>query len=390
MAVITLESLTKRYAGGVNAVDNLNLEVQDGEFLVLVGPSGCGKSTALKMIAGLEEITDGDIFIDGELVNELTPRERDIAMVFQSYALYPHMTVFDNIGFSLQIAKQPRKEIKKRVHEVARILQLEELLNRKPGNLSGGQRQRVAMGRAIIREPAVFLLDEPLSNLDAKLRVQMRSEIAQIQRRVRVTTIYVTHDQVEAMTMGDRVALMKDGVLQQVDTPDNIYNKPANSYVASFIGSPSMNLFHARIELKAGDPTLILGNQELTLPQSVLDAHPTLSQHLGTDVIAGVRPEDLEDVSLVPDHPEKQRLKAPVVVTESLGSDHMVHFAIDASIAKVLDQDSLDELVVPIDAKGICIGRFGARSQVKVDDPIDIAVACDRLHFFDNASGKAI
>ena len=388
MSRVTLSGLTKRYAGGVTAVDNLSIDVEDGEFLVLVGPSGCGKSTALKMIAGLEEVSGGEVWIGGEMVNDYAARDRDIAMIFQSYALYPHMTVFDNIAFPLQIAKLPKAEITSRVADVARILQLEPYLQRRPGNLSGGQRQRVAMGRAIIRQPAVFLMDEPLSNLDAKLRVQMRSEIAQIQDRLKVTTVYVTHDQVEAMTMGDRVALMRDGVLQQIDTPTNIYNRPANTFVASFIGSPSMNLYRARLERAGDGGRLVLGQSELSVPASVFQEHPGLEGSVG-EIIAGIRPEDMDDASLVPNHPADQRLRAPVVLTESLGSDQMVHFTVDAPVAKVADQDSLDEIVVG-GGSGVCIGRFSARSAVRAGETIDIAVDCARLHFFDAASGLAI
>lgn len=387
MATISLSNFTKRYDNEITAVDQVNLEVSDGEFLVLVGPSGCGKSTALKMIAGLEEITEGEARINGAIVNDLPSKDRDIAMVFQSYALYPHMTVFDNIAFPLQISRRPKAEIKERVQDVARILQLEELLGRRPGRLSGGQRQRVAMGRAIIRKPAVFLMDEPLSNLDAKLRVQMRSEIAQIQRRLGVTTIYVTHDQVEAMTMGDRVALMRNGVLQQVDTPDNIYNLPANTFVASFIGSPSMNLFQAELEHGKHSVLLKLGSQTLELPDSI--GKPLLDKIEG-EVIVGIRPEDLEDWRILPGHPESQTLDVPVILVESLGSDHMVHFGVDAPMAKVTDQDSLEELAVSDETSGVCIGRFSARSNAKMGENASVAVACDRLHFFDSKSGRAI
>jgi multiple sugar transport system ATP-binding protein len=310
-------------------------------------------------------------------------------MVFQSYALYPHMTVFDNIAFPLQIAKLPKPEIAQRVAEVAKILQLEPYLKRRPGNLSGGQRQRVAMGRAIIRQPAVFLMDEPLSNLDAKLRVQMRSEIAQIQDRLKVTTVYVTHDQVEAMTMGDRVALMKDGVLQQIDTPTAIYNHPANTFVASFIGSPSMNLYRGRLESDgARGGRLSLGQSQLAVPASIYAEHPALAGRTG-EIIAGIRPEDMDDAQLAPNHPADQRLRAPVVLTESLGSDQMVHFTMDAPVAKVADQDSLDQIQVA-GGTGVCIARFGARSTAKAGEIIDIAVDCSRLHFFDAASGLAI
>ena len=387
---MTLSGLTKRYAGGVTAVDNLSIEIADGEFLVLVGPSGCGKSTALKMIAGLEEITAGEVSIGGEVVNDYAARDRDIAMVFQSYALYPHMTVFDNIAFSLQIAKVPKKEITERVTAVARILQLDADLTRKPGNLSGGQRQRVAMGRAIIRQPSVFLMDEPLSNLDAKLRVQMRSEIAQIQRRLKVTTIYVTHDQVEAMTMGDRVALLRDGVLQQIDTPANIYNNPANTFVASFIGSPAMNLYKARLEGSSEACALRLGDASLAVPATVFAGRPGLTGRIGGDIVVGIRPEDMDDAALVPAHPKDQQLNATVVLTEQLGSDQMVHFSIDAPIARVADQDTLDDIVVTDRATSICIARFGARSTARPGQAVTVAVACDRLHFFDAATGLAI
>ena len=390
MANVQLRSLTKQYAGGVTAVSGLSLDIADGEFVVLVGPSGCGKSTALKMIAGLEAITAGEVLIGDEVVNDFAARDRDIAMVFQSYALYPHMTVFDNIAFSLQIAKRPKKEIAARVGEVARILQLEDYLKRRPGNLSGGQRQRVAMGRAIIRQPSVFLMDEPLSNLDAKLRVQMRSEIAQIQRRLKTTTIYVTHDQVEAMTMGDRVALMRDGVLQQIDTPSNIYNKPANTFVASFIGSPSMNIYRGQLEGSVENCTLLLGNSRLAVPALIFAGRPLLAAKIGGEIIAGIRPEDMEDAALAPEHPRDQRLTAPVVITESLGSDQMVHFALDAPAAKVADQDTLDEIVVTEGVKSICIARFGARSTAVAGQTVEVAVACDRMHFFDAASGLAI
>ncbi len=391
MATVRLKNIVKEYArGGLKAVDNLSLDIAEGEFLVLVGPSGCGKSTALKMIAGLEEVTGGEVWIGDEVVNDLAPRDRDIAMVFQSYALYPHMTVFDNIAFSLQIANIPKKEIATRVAEVARILQLENYLKRRPGNLSGGQRQRVAMGRAIIRQPAVFLMDEPLSNLDAKLRVQMRSEIAQIQRRLQVTTIYVTHDQVEAMTMGDRVALMRDGVLQQIDTPAAIYNQPANTFVASFIGSPAMNLFRARLEGDAADCTLILGSHRLAVPAAAFEGRPGLAAKVDSEIIVGIRPEDLEDAALVPQHPQDQRLRATVVVTEQLGSDQMVHFAMDAPSAKVADQDTLDTVVVSSSKADVCIARFGARSQAQRDQTVEVAVSCDRMHFFDAVTGLAM
>ncbi len=389
MARVTLDNLTKTYAGGVTAVDQLSLDVRDGEFLVLVGPSGCGKSTALKMIAGLEEISGGEVKIADEVVNDFAARDRDIAMIFQSYALYPHMTVFDNIAFPLQINHVPKAEIAERVKQVAKTLQLEDYLTRRPGKLSGGQRQRVAMGRAIIRQPAVFLMDEPLSNLDAKLRVQMRSEIAQIQKRLNVTTIYVTHDQVEAMTMGDRVALLNEGVLQQVDTPNNIYNKPNNTFVASFIGSPSMNLFRARLSGEGDNVTLELGSHRLAVPASVIAAHAKLQATGVRDVIVGIRPEDMDDAALNPSHPANQRLTSKVLITESLGSDQMVHFGVDAPVAKVTDADMIDDIIAD-GTTGICIGRFDARSAAQPGQTVEVAVRCDRLHFFDATSGVAL
>jgi multiple sugar transport system ATP-binding protein len=391
MAEVILKNLVKAYdEGGPRAVNDMSLEIADGEFLVLVGPSGCGKSTALKIIAGLEEPTSGEVLIGSENVNDYAPRDRDIAMVFQSYALYPHMSVFDNIAFPLQIAGLPKTEIKEKVSEVARILQLEEYLARKPGKLSGGQRQRVAMGRAIIRQPSVFLMDEPLSNLDAKLRVQMRTEIAQIQRRLGVTTIYVTHDQVEAMTMGDRVVLMRDGVLQQVDSPKNIYDNPSNTFVASFIGSPSMNLFRSQIEKNGGNIQLRIGEQTLPIPESSLA--PNLHHHAERDneLIIGIRPENIEDATLVPQQSKNQILKAPVVLTESLGSDHMVHFTLDAPPAKIVDQDMIEEVVVHDNETTVCIGRFDARSTVRAGEEIEVAISSEHLHFFDAQTGEAI
>jgi multiple sugar transport system ATP-binding protein len=318
-------------------VDGLDLDIADGEFLVLVGPSGCGKSTALRMIAGLEEVSDGAVWIGDSFVNDVHPKDRNIAMVFQNYALYPHLSVFDNIAFPLQIAKLPKAEIKARVEEAARILELTEYLKRRPGQLSGGQRQRVAMGRAIVRKPAVFLMDEPLSNLDAKLRVQMRAEIARLQHRLGVTTIYVTHDQVEAMTMGDRVALLKDGVLQQVDTPSGIYDRPNNMFVAAFIGSPSMNLLWADlIALSAEGGTLRLGSNVLSLPSSLLELRPGLAAYVGRPLVIGMRPEDIEDADQQPPRPISWRLNSTVELVELLGSDTILHFSLDAQHAAVI------------------------------------------------------
>src|SRR5215203_5572628 len=323
MAEIQFKGITKRYPDGFEAVKGLNLDIEDGEFMILVGPSGCGKSTALRMIAGLEDITDGELVIDGERVNDLAPRDRDIAMVFQNYALYPHMTVRDNMGFALKLAKEPKEEIDRRVNEAAKILDLEQHLERKPANLSGGQRQRVAMGRAIVRSPKAFLMDEPLSNLDAKLRVQMRTEVARIQQRLGTTTVYVTHDQVEAMTLGDRVAVMRGGVIQQVDSPKNLYEKPQNLFVAGFIGSPSMNFLPARLD---GDV--------IKLPFGDAPIPEALRGRLGGDgkgreVIAGVRPEHFEDASVEPDRPG-MRFTAPVSVVESMGSELYAYFDVEA------------------------------------------------------------
>ena len=291
MATVGLEQINKLYPNGFHAVKDLDLEVRDGEFMVLVGPSGCGKTTALRMVAGLEDISSGTLRIGGRPVNDVTPKDRDIAMVFQNYALYPHLSVADNIGFALKQRKMPKPQIAAKVNETAEILGLTEWLGRKPGQLSGGQRQRVAMGRAIVREPAVFLMDEPLSNLDAKLRVQMRAEVARIQRRINVSTIYVTHDQVEAMTMGDRVAVMRGGELQQCDTPQVLYDRPDNMFVAAFIGSPAMNLYEATVG--EGGRSVVLGSQAIDLPQSVVVAHAGLASYAGQKIVLGLRPEHL-------------------------------------------------------------------------------------------------
>ena len=394
MASVVLENLTKSYGNGaVSAVNRLSLEIVDGEFLVLVGPSGCGKSTALRMIAGLEEITGGEVSIDGEVVTDVHAKDRDIAMVFQNYALYPHMTVYDNIAFALQIAKRPKPEIDQRVQEVARILQLEPYLKRRPGQLSGGQRQRVAMGRAIIREPAVFLMDEPLSNLDAKLRVQMRSEIARIQDRLGVTTIYVTHDQVEAMTMGDRVALMKDGVLQQVDSPANIYGRPANVFVASFIGSPAMNLLMGRLGAQdAAGAMLEIGSHRLRVPPEVFAQRPALARHAGREIIAGIRPEDMEDAGLVTGHSPDRKLTVEIDLAEALGSDNIVHFGIDAPAPEIEDPDALADITKTLGRGNTspCVARFSAKSGVRTGQTVQVAVDCERLQFFDAATGLAI
>ena len=381
MATVTLNNIDKIYPNGFQAIHGLDLEIADTEFLVLVGPSGCGKSTALRMIAGLEEISGGTMMIGDKAVNDVEPKDRDIAMVFQNYALYPHMSVRDNIGFALKLAKVPKAEIADRVEEAARILELTEQLEKKPGQLSGGQRQRVAMGRAIVRQPSAFLMDEPLSNLDAKLRVQMRAEIARLQRDLGVTTVYVTHDQVEAMTMGDRVAVLKDGYLQQVDSPQNLYDRPDNVFVAAFIGSPSMNLHEAALS----GTSLTLGSHTIELHADVFEKRPGLKAHDGKNVIIGFRPEDLEDSSLAPDEKKGATFPAMVTLTEALGSEIIVHFELDAPKVDAGDPDAVDDLT-----ENTAVGRFDPRSRVMLGDTIEIAVNTINLHFFDAESRSAI
>jgi multiple sugar transport system ATP-binding protein len=373
MASITLDKIGKRY-GAVQIIDGLDLAIRDGEFLVLVGPSGCGKSTALRMIAGLEEISSGMLSIGERVVNSVDPKDRDIAMVFQSYALYPHMTVYDNIGFPLRMAGVPKDEADRLIRDAARSLELSNHLDRKPGQLSGGQRQRVAMGRAIVRKPSAFLMDEPLSNLDAKLRVQMRAEIARLQKKLGVTTVYVTHDQVEAMTMGDRVAVLKGGYLQQVDRPQTLYDRPANVFVAGFIGSPAMNLYQGRL---SGD-RLTLGSQELTLPDAVFAARPSLNGSTNRPLTVGIRPEDLEDAAFAPP-PAGGALKVEIVLVESLGAELIVHFIIDAVPVDAGDPDAVKE----IGGAHASVARFDPRSGVKTGETVTAAVTLEKLHFFD-------
>ena len=341
MAGVTFDGVSKVYPDGTRAVDGMSLDIKDGEFMVLVGPSGCGKTTALRMLAGLEDISEGRIVIGDRVVNHVPSRDRDIAMVFQSYALYPHLSVYENIAFGLRVKKVPKDEIDKRVKDAARILDLEPLLGRKPRALSGGQRQRVAMGRAIVRHPQAFLMDEPLSNLDAKLRVQTRAEIAKLQHDLGVTTIYVTHDQVEALTMGDRVAVMRKGQLQQVDGPQELYDRPLNLFVAGFIGSPGMNLLEATLEQTGGHYAVRLGSQTLALDDEAVASHPALEGYVGREIILGIRPEDLEDATLATDAPSDRRLKGKVELTEALGSEVMVHFSIDATHAVTEDVHEL-------------------------------------------------
>jgi multiple sugar transport system ATP-binding protein len=381
MATVVLENIYKTYGNGFHAIRDLSLEIEDGEFLILVGPSGCGKSTALRMIAGLEEISRGDLRIGATSVVDMSPKDRDIAMVFQNYALYPHMTVYENIAFSMKLAGKAKAERRKRVLEVAKTLQLESLLDSKPAALSGGQRQRVAMGRAMVREPAAFLMDEPLSNLDAKLRVQMRAEIAALQRQLGVTTIYVTHDQVEALTMGDRVAVLKNGLLQQADTPKALYETPVNVFVAGFIGSPSMNLFEARL----ADGRIELGNASIEIPQSVRDRSPNLAQYDGQPIIFGIRPEDLYD-STLESGARLATVPATVKSIEELGSEQIVHLNISAARIDSGDPDTVEEL----DSSANTVARFEPKSTVPSSGSVNLAIDRTRLYFFDPTTHAAI
>jgi multiple sugar transport system ATP-binding protein len=398
MSSVTLDKISKIYADGTRAVNGLDLEIKDGEFMVLVGPSGCGKTTALRMVAGLEDVSEGVILIGERPVNHVPSRDRDIAMVFQSYALYPHLTVYDNIAFGLKIKKVPKAEIERRVSNAAKILGLEPFLKRKPRALSGGQRQRVAMGRAIVREPAAFLMDEPLSNLDAKLRVQMRAEIAGIQHNLGVTTIYVTHDQVEAMTMGDRVAVMRKGELQQVDEPQTLYDRPVNLFVGGFIGSPSMNMLEATLEARNGGFGANVGDQTIAIEADEVKSRPGLAAYVGRDIVLGIRPEDLEDAALATSTPDEQRLHGTTGLTEALGSEIMVHFSIKGRHAtteevRELAEDVGDERIVEQAAESdtaTLVGRFGARSRVRLDEAVEVAVDTRSLHFFDPATGLGI
>ncbi len=393
MAQIVLDQVDKVYPGGVKGVDGLNLTVADGEFMVLVGPSGCGKSTALRSIAGLEDITSGTISIGGRVVNDLPPKDRDIAMVFQNYALYPHMTVEQNLAFGLQQRKTPKDEIRRRVTDVAKMLGLEDYLKRKPAALSGGQRQRVAMGRAIVREPQAFLMDEPLSNLDAKLRVSMRASLSQLHDRLGVTTVYVTHDQVEAMTLGQRVCVLRDGKLQQVDTPQTLYNSPVNLFVAGFIGSPAMNFVEAELVRDDG-PAVAFAGHKLAITDTLLQARRGLDAYFGKEVILGVRPSDFEDAQLA--EPGWARMPVQTSVTEELGSEIHVIFTIDtapvqhASITEARTDEGDDEAIPLADNKTLWTARVAARSSIKPGSAATLAVDTSNLQFFDPASGLAI
>jgi multiple sugar transport system ATP-binding protein len=396
VAKIVLDSVDKVYAGGVKAVNGLNLEIADGEFMVLVGPSGCGKSTALRMIAGLEDISGGTITIGDRVVNDLAPKDRDIAMVFQNYALYPHMTVAKNLAFGLTLRGTPKEEIRKRVAEAAKMLGLEQYLDRKPAALSGGQRQRVAMGRAIVREPQAFLMDEPLSNLDAKLRVSMRASLNQLHERLGVTTVYVTHDQVEAMTLGHRVCVLREGRLQQVDTPQRLFDNPVNLFVAGFIGSPSMNFVSAELVRDNGVHVDFAGFH-LPVPDAVLAAKPGLEGYLGKKIILGVRPSDFEDAA----HADASWAPISVTsnVTEELGSEINVIFSIDAppvehadtqALAKDAAEDEEDTTIPLLDNKALWTARVNARSHVKPNQAVELAIDTNNLHFFDHETGLSI
>ena len=399
LAEIEFADVQKVYDDGTQAVYDLDLAIQDSELMVLVGPSGCGKTTALRMVAGLEEITDGEIRIGDRVVNDLTPKERNIAMVFQSYALYPHMTVEDNLAFSLKLGKMPKKEVQERVQRAANVLQIEDFLKRKPRALSGGQRQRVAMGRAIVREPAAFLMDEPLSNLDAKLRVQMRAEIHQLQRRLGVTTIYVTHDQVEAMTMGDRVAVMNAGHLQQVDTPQVLYDHPRNEFVAGFIGSPSINLVEAELVKSDGHLAVTFGGHRLTVDDQVVRNRSGLSDYVGHTVILGIRPENFEDASIESDAPEDRRLKATCDLTEPLGAEVLVYFSTAATgvVSSAIAADAGADASVHLggdDGEGEnrtrLVARVSPRTRIAEGSTVVLAVDTSRLYFFDPKTGDAV
>jgi multiple sugar transport system ATP-binding protein len=382
MATVEFAHLTKRFENGFVAVDDFSLAVSDGELLVLVGPSGCGKSTVLRMLAGLDDPTEGEVLIDSIRMNEAPPRDRDIAMVFQSYALYPHLTVRENIEFGLKIHRLPEEEIAERVKIATDLLGLGEVLDRKPKQLSGGQRQRVAMGRALVREPKVFLLDEPLSNLDAKLRVHMRTEIAMLQQRLGVTMLYVTHDQVEAMTMGDRVAVMRAGQLLQVGTPKEIYNTPVNAFVAAFIGSPAMNMAEGTVRKVGENFVAVVGSQTLSLPSDIFVQHPALKPVMNAELpcIIGIRPEDFEDATLVPVD-SSRTLRAHSELVEELGSQTMVHFNLDAPSVSVEGEDVIAR---PFTA---FVGTFSAHTNVVADTEIAIAVDSSRMHFFDIETG---
>jgi multiple sugar transport system ATP-binding protein len=396
VAEIELDQLTKVYPDGTRAVRELELTIDDGEFAVLVGPSGCGKTTALRMVAGLEAITSGAVRIGGRVVNDLPPKNRDVAMVFQNYALYPHMSAYKNMAFSLKLRKLKKSEIDRRVKDAARILGLDEVLGKRPRTLSGGQRQRVAMGRAIVREPQAFLMDEPLSNLDAKLRVEMRAEIARIQRDLEVTTIYVTHDQTEALTLGDRVAVMRDGVLQQFDVPQRLYDEPVNLFVAEFIGSPAMNLVGADLVTANGRMEAHFGESRLVVEEAMLAARPALRRFEGKRVILGVRPEDLGDAAS-DGAPDDRRIAAVVDIREDMGSEVFVHFGVAAppvrgkDVEAAVGADAVEATAQQSARLGsLFVARLDRGTRAREGDRIELVVDPDRLHFFDTETGEGI
>jgi multiple sugar transport system ATP-binding protein len=398
VAGVTFSSAGKVYGDGTRALSALDLEVQDGEFMVLVGPSGCGKTTALRMVAGLEAITEGEIRIGETVVNDLDPADRDVAMVFQNYALYPHMSIYDNIAFGLKMRRVPKSEIDRRVREIARVLGLHEMLERRPRQLSGGQRQRVAMGRAIVRDPRVFLMDEPLSNLDAKLRAQMRAEVARIQHELGATTIYVTHDQVEAMTMGDRVAVLRKGELQQLDDPEALYEAPANLFVGSFIGSPAMNLVEARLERRDGGLAAHLGGQAVQLSPEIAVERPALAGYVGRTIALGLRPEHLREPGAA--RPGETMLEGTVIVSESLGSERLVHVEIPAipvvseevlEVVRDTDAALVEELETDArERRAVVLARFDTSVRPRLGERIGVSVAVQKAYFFDLDTGSAI
>jgi multiple sugar transport system ATP-binding protein len=391
MAGITLENLTKVYDDGTRAVRSLDLDILDGELMVFVGPSGCGKTTALRMIAGLEEVTEGEIRIGDQVVNNLPAKKRDIAMVFQNYALYPNMSVYDNMAFGLKMRRLPKTEIKRRVTDAARILGLAGELKKKPGALSGGQRQRVAMGRAIVREPRVFLMDEPLSNLDAKLRIQMRAEIARIQRDLAVTTVYVTHDQSEAMTLGDRVSVMQGGRLQQSGVPQEVYDRPANLFVAGFIGAPPMNLLRATLERSDGGLAVRMGEATIALRPQTVAERPALEGYVGRALAFGIRPEDLEDAALVPDASRHARLATRVDIREDMGAEVYLHLPLPAEAVLSEPVATGHDDVAEADERPVAfVARVDRDTRAREGEPIELVVDTTRLHFFDLETGLAI
>ncbi len=397
MAQIKLEKLTKVYPDGTKAVDALDLEIGDGEFVVLVGPSGCGKTSALRMVAGLEDITDGRVWIGEEVVNKVPPKDRDIAMIFQNYALYPHMTAYRNMGFALKMQGVDKREIAARVEKAAGVLGLTDVLKKRPRTLSGGQRQRVAMGRAIVREPQAFLMDEPLSNLDAKLRVEMRAEIARLQRDLGVTTLYVTHDQIEAMTLGDRVAVLRDGLLQQFDVPSELYEHPVNLFVAEFIGSPAMNLVGADLRRSDGSLLAEFGEHRLRLDESLLAELPALKRFEGKRVILGVRPEDLEDAALVAETPDDQRIGAVVDIREDTGSEILFHFGVGAppvrgeDVKAAIGAEAIEVTEEQAKEEGsLFVARLGRDTRAREGERVDLHVRTERVRFFDPETGLGI